>query len=90
MTAPHPLPPAGRHPSPQWGEGKEGLTDHLQESLDPCSELADRARRIDILQMKKRNMDGLIVGFSCGDFKAKGITIFVYIKNGAVYLEFFA
>jgi len=38
--------------------------------------------------MKKRDIDGLIVGFSCRDLKAKGIAIFVYIKNGSVHLEF--
>ena len=64
------------------------LTDHLQKGLDPGSELTHRTRRIDILQMKKRDIDRFIVGFSCGDLKAKGITIFVDIKNGTVHLEF--
>ena len=32
-------------------------------------------------------MDGFIVGFSCRDFKAKRVTIFVDVKNGAFRLE---
>ena len=64
------------------------LPDHLQKGLDPRSELPDRTRRIDVLQMKKRNMNGLIVGFSCGDLEAKGIAIFVDIENGTVHVEF--
>jgi hypothetical protein len=38
--------------------------------------------------MKKRDMDGLIIGGPCGDFKTKGITIFIYIENGTIHLEF--
>ena len=33
-------------------------------------------------------MDGLIVGFPRRNLKAKGIAIFVHVKDGAVYLEF--
>ena len=63
------------------------LADHLQKGLNPRPELTHRPRRVDILQAKVVDMDRLVVSLSCRNFKAKRVTVFIDVKNGAFHLE---
>ena len=38
--------------------------------------------------MKKWDIDRLIVGFSCGNLEAEGITISIDIQDGTIHFEF--
>src|SRR5512136_2901133 len=60
---------------------------HFQKSLNPGFELSHRPCRIDIFQMKKGDLDRLVVGLSRGNLEAKGIAVFVNVQNSTIHFE---